>query len=129
MNYTLTTDKIKKNKKIWIFVIAGIFLIILITLTAQYMYGSLNYKESLLNRHKDPSQIPNPAGEENGYESDIGAATNVINILFLGIDKSEERESWLGVYRSDNIVIVRALFPRRGYRSHQEAAKICQNSL
>lgn len=97
----------RKNKKRWILGIFAISFMALFALTANYIYGSLNYKESLLSKHKG-NQPPQPAAEvADDYKTDIGAATNIINILFLGIDKTDERESWLGVYRTDTIAIAR----------------------
>lgn len=110
MNNYSAEETMKKNKKRWILGIVGIFFIALFALTANYIYGSLNYKESLLSKHKgsQPPQSPDPAAETvDDYKTDINAATNIINILFLGIDRTDERDEWLGVYRSDTIVIAR----------------------
>jgi LCP family protein required for cell wall assembly len=91
-----------KNKKL-LFIIIGILLIAFIGIIAAYIYTSMNYKANLSTKHE-----ANQSGEnETDYKSDIGAATNIINVLFLGIDKTDERDSWLGIYRTDTIAIAR----------------------
>lgn len=91
---------LEKGLKRWI-LIAGILFLVLIAAATNYIYGSLNYRESLLGKQKE-NLSPN-----SDCKSDVGATANILNILFLGIDKTEERESWLGVYRSDTIAIAR----------------------
>lgn len=85
----------KRNAK---FILFGFIFLFVLAISTNYIHNSMNYKKSLL---------PNPAKEEDSYKSDIGAEKNIINILFLGIDKTDERESWLGIYRSDTIAIAR----------------------
>jgi LCP family protein required for cell wall assembly len=89
-----------KSLKKWILII-GILIFALVAVAANYIYGSLNYKESLLGKQKENGPL------QSDYKSEVGTTKNVLNILFLGIDKTEERESWLGVYRSDTIAFVR----------------------
>lgn len=78
-----------------------LIIIILVAGAGYYIIKSLDYKNSLL-----PSDKRSQTDAEN-YISEIGAAKNIINILFLGIDKTEDRESWLGIYRSDTIALAR----------------------
>lgn len=109
MNYYSSAESIKRNKKRWIVGLAGIFFVALFAYTANYIYGSLDYKKSLLSKQKG-NQQQNPGTaveEESDYRSDIGAATSVVTIIFLGIDRTEDRESWLGVYRTDTIAVAR----------------------
>ena len=110
MNYYSAAESIKRNKKIWIVGLVGIIFIALLAVSASYIYGALDYKQSLLSksRRNQPLQSPGPAvEEESDYRTDIGAAASTVTIIFLGIDKTEERESWLGVYRSDTIAVAR----------------------
>lgn len=86
------------NKNTRYILLLVLSLLIITAIAINYIYKSMNYKESLLLH---------PAEEKDGYRSDIGAEKNIINILFLGIDKTDERESWLGIYRSDTIAIAR----------------------
>lgn len=100
----------KNNIKRWILIFVGVCFWEIAVFTGNYIYESMNFKESLFAQHKEsqPPQNPNPSAEkEHGYKYDIGATSNIINILFLGIDKTKDRESWLGVYRSDTIAIAR----------------------
>lgn len=86
--------KIVKKK---VFVITGVLLII-IACCAYYIYDSLNYEDNLLVEHE----------EKNDNDiSEISETGNIVNILFLGIDKDDERESWLGIYRTDTIALAR----------------------
>ncbi|WP_368294255.1 LCP family protein [Dehalobacter sp. TBBPA1] len=93
---------IKNNKKI-IIVVSCLILLVLITGLAYYLITSLDYNKTLLNTPKN-SGSNNSELESTAEVSDIGT-DKVIYILFLGIDKTEEREEWLGVYRSDTIMI------------------------
>lgn len=70
-------------------------------LAAAFVSQSMNYKNLM--------DVPGAGIAEAGdnYQQEIGAPTNVVNILFLGIDRTEERDGWLGIYRSDTIAIVR----------------------
>lgn len=45
--------------------------------------------------------------EAPGTSSNVSTAGNVINILFLGLDRTEERDRILGIYRSDTIAVAR----------------------
>lgn len=89
----------KKNVKIRIYIAVCIILLIIAGFSAKYIHDSLNYKNSL--------SVENEENNDNNNVSDISASTNIINILFLGIDKTDERESWLGIYRTDTIALVR----------------------
>lgn len=99
MNYYFiyVVAEIMNNIKTRILIVIAMLILVLCTITFNYINKSMKYKDNLLTVHR----------EKYSYKSDIGATTNIINILFLGIDKTEERESWLGVYRSDTIVIAR----------------------
>ncbi|WP_104372188.1 LCP family protein [Desulfocucumis palustris] len=100
----------KNNIKKWILIILGVCLWEVAVFFGSYIYDSMNPQKVLLAQHEESqsSQSDNSSAErEHDYKNDIGATTNVINILFLGIDKTDERESWLGVYRSDTIAIAR----------------------
>ncbi len=100
MNYYfihVVVEAMKNNIKNRLLIIFAMLSLVFCAVTVNYINKSMNYKESLLTDHK----------EEYSYKSDIGATKNVINILFLGIDKTEEQESWLGVYRSDTIAVAR----------------------
>ncbi|AFV02106.1 Cell envelope-associated transcriptional attenuator LytR-CpsA-Psr, subfamily F2 [Dehalobacter sp. DCA] len=93
------------NKKIKKYILVGIgsLLIILAAMIAYYIMSSLNYKESLVKHTKQWKEVKDPVMQE-GNVTDIGSE-NTIYMLFLGIDKTEERESWLGVYRTDTIIL------------------------
>lgn len=88
---------IKKKRKKTGLIIAGIILLSGLSSTAYYFSSALNYHETL------PADPPK---QELGDASDIGTG-GAIYIAFLGIDKTEERESWLGVYRTDAISIIK----------------------
>lgn len=72
-----------------------------------YIYDSMDYRANLSTKQAKTQSEQDSDLAEKDYKSDIGAATNIINILFLGIDKTDERESWLGIYRTDTIAIAR----------------------
>lgn len=83
-----------------VFVITSSLLIILIACCAYYIYDSLNYQDNLLVEHEEKNDNDNDISE-------ISETGNIVNILFLGIDKDDERESWLGIYRTDTIALAR----------------------
>lgn len=83
-----------------VFVITSSLLIILIACCAYYIYDSLNYQDNLLVEHEEKNDNDNEISE-------ISETGNIVNILFLGIDKDDERESWLGIYRTDSIALAR----------------------
>lgn len=79
----------------------GILLIVVGLFTANYINEAMNYKVSLLNNPKDNEH-------SQDYMNDIGTESSVINILFLGIDRTKERDNYYsGHYRSDTIAIAR----------------------
>ncbi len=45
--------------------------------------------------------------EEGDYINDIAGNGTVVYILFLGIDKDEERENTMGVFRTDTVAVAR----------------------
>lgn len=83
-----------------VFAITGILLIILIGYCVSYIYGSLNYEDNLLVEHKENDEIVDDTSE-------ISETGSIVNILFLGIDRTDERDSWLGIYRTDTIALAR----------------------
>lgn len=87
-----------KKKKI----IAALLVIfcVMAAVVTNYILDSFNYKNNL----KASVEPQNESGEE---PNDMEGFSNSVNILLLGIDKTEERESWLGIYRTDTIAIAR----------------------
>ncbi|ADY54635.1 cell envelope-related transcriptional attenuator [Syntrophobotulus glycolicus DSM 8271] len=81
-------------------VISAIIIVILSAAAINYIFQSLTYKESL----KGPALHENDSNQD---DNELAGMSNSINILFLGIDKTEERENWLGSYRADTIAIAR----------------------
>jgi polyisoprenyl-teichoic acid--peptidoglycan teichoic acid transferase len=95
----------KKKKKIIIIVLIVILLIV--GVVAVYFLQALDYKTTLkADNIKDQTSESKKAEDKDiNYKEDINAPSNIINILFLGIDKAKDRE--LGVYRSDVIAIAK----------------------
>ena len=90
----------RKNRKKLFFISGGAVLLLLALALAYYLHNALNYQEAFTNQAEG-----SPAGAENTGQSELGAA-KVIHILFLGIDRIEERD-WLANYRSDTIALIR----------------------
>lgn len=92
--------KINKRKKQRL--LLSVFGVLLVVIAAGFIYyRSLDYEDLFL---KEKAKT---AFKESTYQTDIGRSKGSFYILCLGIDKTEERESWLGVYRTDTIVLVR----------------------
>lgn len=82
-----------------------IIVFILAVIAAGFIYyRTLDYKDIFLNKEKAKTDLQT---EASTYQTDIGRNNGSFYILCLGIDKTEERESWLGVYRTDTVVLVR----------------------
>ncbi|MBF7097346.1 LCP family protein [Alkalibacter mobilis] len=106
-----------KRKKIWITVI--IIILVLALATGKFILDAMDYKTALVPDQKteEPENMDSEEPEviqgqnskvedENDYLDAIGTpSSNKINILFLGIDESKDRN--IGIYRSDIIVIAR----------------------
>lgn len=94
-------ETIKENK----LEVLLLVLILVVIAGGYYFYELYNYQQHLVNAAV--SQKTSDPIADTSYVTDIGAETGSIYILLLGIDKTEERESWLGLYRSDAISIVK----------------------
>ncbi|QSX09586.1 LCP family protein [Alkalibacter rhizosphaerae] len=80
-----------------------------------FVVDALNYREVLVSERADEQRYENIAGEgedatddpadAEDYRQAIGSETNVIHLLFLGIDESKDRT--IGIYRSDIMVVAR----------------------
>jgi LCP family protein required for cell wall assembly len=94
------------NRKKLFFMSGGAVLLLLALALALYLHNALNYQKAFTNQAETGlPAVGSPAGAENTGQSELGAA-NVITILFLGIDRIEERD-WLDNYRSDTIALIR----------------------
>lgn len=97
----------KKQKRI----IAGIILVLIATtigIAARYIFDAVDYKSSLTKQPTSPADSQKVENQpQNDYKQDLAGSGNVIYLLFLGIDKTAERDEYLGIYRSDTIVIAR----------------------
>lgn len=118
------------NKKV---IIPSIVIIILISISIPTIYfyniinGSKDYKSvlavhdgnkiiqkqveapSTANKNTvviEPHKTPEATLPENGVDQIKMPNSNVITILFLGIDRTEERDKTIGVSRSDTIALV-----------------------
>jgi LCP family protein required for cell wall assembly len=78
-----------KNKKKLLLIISGAVLLSLALAAALYLHAALDYQTAF------PAK-PEPA-----------AAAAGVSILFLGIDNTEEWDSWLDSHRSDTIALIR----------------------
>jgi LCP family protein required for cell wall assembly len=95
------------NKKKLLLIIGGLILFSSVGFTANYIYESVDYKTNLSVNTQSEQESDSAVDEDNDYKSDIAAKANIINILFLGIDKTDKRESTLGIFRSDTIALAR----------------------
>ncbi len=98
----------KKKKKI-ILIILAVVLASGAILAVNFLQA-LDYKSTLAVKDtkeaKEQTKQDKKTEEEDiNYKEDINAPSNIINILFLGIDKAEDRTQ--GVYRSDMIAIAK----------------------
>lgn len=80
---------------------------------------SFDYRQNLAVSREEPVKLSNQP--EEGPEKQIPAAvakqekkdepafdkSYIINIAFLGIDRTEERDEYLGIYRTDTIAVAR----------------------
>lgn len=89
-----------KNLYMVLFILA--FLLMGVTAVYYYFYGSVDYKSVFAT---DQKEMTKP--QESSYQTDLGKNSGSLYLLCMGIDKTEERESWLGVYRTDTIVLTR----------------------
>jgi len=87
-----------------------ILLVCIVTLLAGaaaawgYFYGSADYHIVFADDFSGGSTfIP----QTSTYQTDLGKSSGSIYLLCLGIDKTAERERWLGTYRTDTIALVR----------------------
>lgn len=76
-----------------------------------FFKDSLNYEKTLLVKKTTPTDKNeieltdnSPNGQNNIIDPDI-YTSKIINVLFLGIDRTEERDKTLGIYRADTICI------------------------
>lgn len=69
-----------------------------------YFYGSVDYKSVFAD---DSSRGILSKPQVSTYQTDLGKSSGSLYLLCLGIDKTTEREQWLGVYRTDTIVLVK----------------------
>lgn len=95
----------KKKRNIIIIVLVVVLMIV--GAVAVYLLQALDYKATLhANSTKDKTNESQKAEDnDSNYKEDINAPSNIINILFLGIDKAKDRDQ--GVYRSDVIAIAK----------------------
>lgn len=102
----------KKGKYI-IFSIIGIVIVsiaISAALFIRYINEGKDYKSVFAKEKQDKTDknIPEKTSEEN---KDIQGEnpfenSNVVNLLLLGLDRTEERDKTIGVYRTDTIVLL-----------------------
>ncbi len=93
-----------KIKKIWMLIFATVAILAIVCVI--YINDSLNYKKNLIPKNNVVLSAESYTLVDS-IQSLIQTTNSNINILFLGIDKSTERESWLGFYRTDTIDIAR----------------------
>lgn len=93
-----------KKKSILILIIA-IFMLLILGGSAYQLffpdYGDIFSPEPVQTMAEDQPS------EDGDYISDIAGNGSVVYILFLGIDKDEERETTMGVFRTDTIAVTR----------------------
>jgi LCP family protein required for cell wall assembly len=87
-----------KKKKILLALL--VIFCVMAGMVANYIRDSLDYADNL-------KASVTPENDSVEDSNNIEGISNSVNILFLGIDKTEERESWLGTYRTDTIAIAR----------------------
>lgn len=90
--------KTMKKKKILLALL--VVFCVMAGVVTNYILDSLDYTDNL-----KASVLPQNDSVEDS--DNIEGISNSVNILFLGVDKTEERESWLGTYRTDTIAIAR----------------------
>jgi len=94
----------KRKKKI-ILILAAILLAGAGTLAVN-LVQAFDYKSTLaVKEPKEPPKQEEKKEEEVDYKEDINAPSNIITVLFLGVDKAKDRTQ--GVYRSDMIAIAK----------------------
>jgi LCP family protein required for cell wall assembly len=87
-----------KKKKILLALL--VIFCVMAGMVANYIRDSLDYADNL-------KASVTPENDSVEDSNNIEGISNSVNILFLGIDKTEERESWRGTYRTDTIAIAR----------------------
>lgn len=84
-------------------IIIGITLLMWTWLIAYYLNTTMNYRETLFAHQ-------NTNDQESAGASDNGTTQGTIYIVFLGIDRTDERDKWLGIYRTDVISLAKVDF-------------------
>lgn len=89
-----------------------IFMAVLICVL--FLIGGLAYDYYMNTDYQEVFPQPAPSGnegsnhiEESNYRDDIGADSSLVYLLLLGIDRNDEREETMGVYRTDTIAVAR----------------------
>ncbi len=98
------------KKTIKLILTAFILLLVFCSLMALSLISAVDYEASLtLPPGKPSAPTADEAEDNNGYDfkADIYKGSKVVYILFLGIDRTEERDETLGIYRTDSITLAR----------------------
>lgn len=104
LNNQTETGERKKPVKLYICFLLCTFLLAGAAAVYYYFYGSIDYK-SVFADHVSRGKVRKT--QVSTYQTDLGKNSGSLYLLCLGIDKTAEREEWLGVYRTDTIVLVR----------------------
>lgn len=95
--------KKSKAKLVWLFAI-----LLIITGSLVYYWYLTDYRNT---NFVDADPLEQSGGsnlsEEGDYRSQIATNDNLAYILFLGIDRNDERQETMGVFRTDTIAVAR----------------------
>ncbi|HWQ88361.1 MAG TPA: LCP family protein [Desulfitobacteriaceae bacterium] len=105
-------ETVRKNRKKLAIIISGALLLLAIAL-ALYLLHALDYRNAFARQPE--SGLPAVGSAAGDLQAALGSA-NVVYILFLGIDRIYERDTWLDTFRSDTIALARLDFDNKNIR-------------